>query len=172
MAIKVLAGDWAPGTGCKFEPKLFGKPDRLRIGFFGPEFDASQVASIEIVTDQNKTSILAKAGWGLVGGIALGPLGMLAGLIGGGSKNEKIVALELADGRRALLQCDAKDYAHIMRLAFKPTVAATTPTPPLSPLNLETRARKQAEIEPTRMETQPSISQRSLEDLGVTIRKD
>ncbi len=67
MSIKVLAGDWAPGTGCSFIYGVFGQPDRLRIGFFGPEFAADAVTSIETLNERNKTSILGKAGWGLVG---------------------------------------------------------------------------------------------------------
>lgn len=120
MGIKILAGDWDPGTVCFFEPAFFGKPDRIRIArVFGPEYPADEVVSIEIVTEQNCTSILKKVGWGLVGSAVLGPVGLLAGVLGGGNRNEKVVAIEFADGKRALLQCDAKSYDNMMRLSFR-----------------------------------------------------
>ncbi|MBB2828932.1 UNVERIFIED_ORG: hypothetical protein GGI65_005601 [Rhizobium esperanzae] len=120
MGIKVLAGDWEPGTVCVFEPAFFGKPDRIRMArVFGPEYPAAEVISIDIITEQNSTSILRKAGWGFVGSVALGPVGMLAGVLGGGNRHEKIVAIEFTDGKRALLQCDAKSYGEIMRLTFR-----------------------------------------------------
>lgn len=121
MGIKVLAGDWAPGTVCIFEPAFFGKPNRIRMArVFGPEYSDTEVVSIDLLTQQNSTSVFKKAGWGAVGGLALGPLGMFAGLLGGGNRHEKIVAIEFTDGKRALLQVDTKSYAEIMRLAFKP----------------------------------------------------
>lgn len=120
MGIKVLAGDWEPGTVCVFEAAMFGKTDRIRMArVFGPEYPANEVVSIDIVTEQNSTSILKKAGWGFVGSVALGPLGLLAGVLGGGNRHEKIVAVEFTDGKRALLQCDAKSYGEMMRLTFR-----------------------------------------------------
>jgi len=120
MGIKVMAGDWEPGTVCVFEPAFFGKPDRIRMArVFGPEYPADEVVSIEIVTEQNSTSILKKAGWGLIGSAVLGPIGLLAGVLGGGNRHEKVVAIEFADGKRALLQCDAKSYGDMMRLLFR-----------------------------------------------------
>lgn len=86
---------------------------------FGPEYPANEVVSIDIVTEQNSTSISKKAGWGFVGSVALGPLGLLAGVLGGGNKYEKIVAIEFTDGKRALLRCDAKSYGEMMRLTFR-----------------------------------------------------
>lgn len=120
MSIKVLAGDWEPGTVCVFEPAFLGKPDRIRMArVFGPEYPAAEVVGVDIITEQNSTSILKKAGWGLVGSIALGPVGLLAGVLGGGNRHEKIVAIEFADGKRALLQCDAKSYGELIRLTFR-----------------------------------------------------
>lgn len=120
MSIKVLAGDWEPGTACVFEEAIFGKPDRIRMGrVFGDEYGADEIASIDIVTEQNSTSIVAKVGWGFAGSVLLGPLGMFAGLLGGGNRHEKVVAMELVSGKRALLQCDAKNYGQIIRLGFK-----------------------------------------------------
>lgn len=120
MSIKILAGDWEAGTRCAFNPAIFGRPDRLAIGWpFGVEYTAKEIASIEIVTEHNQTSIMGKVGWGALGGIALGPLGLLAGVLGGGNRHLKVVALELINGKRALIQCDAKSYAEIIRLGFK-----------------------------------------------------
>ncbi|TCL91850.1 hypothetical protein C8J38_105153 [Rhizobium sp. PP-WC-2G-219] len=155
MGIKVMAGDWGPGTVCIFEPAFFGKPDRIRMArVFGPEYAADEVVSIDIVTEQNGTSILKKAGWGLIGSAVLGPVGLLAGVLGGGNRHEKIVAIEFRDGKRALLQCDAKSYGNIMRLAFKKRPAEPTNTDRSLPL-AETFRRDPAFAPQARRETAP-----------------
>lgn len=169
MTIKVLAGDWTPGTGCSFVHGMFGHPDRLRIGFLGPEFDAGKVAALDTVTDQNKTSILGKAGWGAVGLAVLGPLGMLAGLLGGGNRHEKIVALELTDGRRALLRCDPKSYALMMRLAFKPGGTAVVQPEPRPVLDLS-RTPAPVAPEPVRLPAEPAPSAPTVPDFMRGVR--
>ncbi|KQQ36723.1 hypothetical protein ASG19_10005 [Rhizobium sp. Leaf306] len=157
MGIKVLAGDWEPGTACIFEPAFFGKPDRIRLArVFGPEYPADEVVSIHVVTEQNSTSILKKAGWGLIGSAVLGPVGLLAGVLGGGNRHEKIVAIEFADGKRALLQCGAKSYGDIMRLSFRrsPETARID-----MPNTLPNAFRKDAAFAPeARRETAPTQS--------------
>ncbi|WHA40148.1 hypothetical protein [Agrobacterium larrymoorei] len=155
MGIKVLAGDWEPGTVCVFEAAIFGKPDRIRMArVFGPAYPANEVVSIDIVTEQNSTSILKKAGWGFVGSVALGPLGLLAGVLGGGNRHEKIVAIEFTDGKRALLQCDTKSYGEMMRLTFR---KKSVPPRPDASHALPSGFRKSVEFSPDpRIETAPA----------------
>ena len=56
------------------------------------------VALLEQVTEENKTSILKKAGWGTVGALALGPIGLAAGLWLTGKSKEICIACEVKSG--------------------------------------------------------------------------
>ena len=44
----------------------------------------NNIALIEQITEDNKNKVLSKAGWSTLGAIALGPVGLLAGLLMGG----------------------------------------------------------------------------------------
>jgi hypothetical protein len=41
-----------------------------------------------LVTEENKKKFLSSAGWGLVGGALLGPVGLVAGALAGGNRKE------------------------------------------------------------------------------------
>jgi hypothetical protein len=113
MTITVLAGDWPAGIACAVTGTS------IQMGaLFGPTIGVSEIASVEVVTERDHASILGKIGWGFVGGL-VGPLGALAGLIGGGQRHEKIMTLELIDGRRALLRCTEASYQGVLALGFK-----------------------------------------------------
>ena len=77
-----------------------------------------QIESVDLVTQENKTSVLGKAGWGAVGAIALGPLGLLAGVLGGGNKSMMIMAVKFKNGRKVLLQGKSKDMQPLLGAAF------------------------------------------------------
>jgi hypothetical protein len=117
--ITVIAGDWPADTVVTYAKGFFGKPSSLLIGWTGGRFFAQDIASAVHVTEQNSTSVLGKVGWGAIGGIALGPVGVLAGLIAGGNRQNTVVALELVDGRKALLKCDQDGFAAVMDASYK-----------------------------------------------------
>jgi hypothetical protein len=77
-----------------------------------PSFDLNNfpIKSADLVTEENKKSFVGAAGWGLVGDMAFGPLGMLAGVLLGGNKKEVCVAVEFYDGRRCMVITDPSGY--------------------------------------------------------------
>lgn len=89
------------------------------------------VASVEIVTEENKKKFMGSAGWGLVGGLALGPLGLLAGVLAGGNKKEVCFACVLEDGRKFIAKSDTKIYQKFVSFAMS-NPSATTVTPELT----------------------------------------
>ena len=119
--LKVLAGDWKAGpvgisttfTGSKmkrlFLPKGWFRYDRIK---------PKHIASVEIVTQENQTSIVGKLGWGVGGALTLGPVGLLAGVLGGGNKNVMIVAMKLHDGRSALISGPSKEVQLLLAAGF------------------------------------------------------
>ena len=64
------------------------------------------LALLEQVTEENKTSILKKAGWGTVGALALGPIGLAAGLWLTGKSKEICIACELKSGEKFVATVD------------------------------------------------------------------
>lgn len=104
--MKAIAGDLKAGTDVRFA----GGRLQIQKGMFSFErVQLEDVASFEVVTEENKASILGKVGWGAVGALALGPLGLLAGVLGGGNRRDRVMAVEFRDGRRILLKGNAKD---------------------------------------------------------------
>lgn len=75
------------------------------------------LVSITQITDENKASFIGKAGWGLVGGLALGPVGLLAGLLAGGNKKVACCAFEMLPNYRFVAEIEAKTYAALTDVA-------------------------------------------------------
>lgn len=69
---------------------------------------AADLHNVEILTQENSQSIMAKAGWSLAGGMVLGAAGLLAGAIGGGNKQTTGAMLYFSEDRRALVQGPVK----------------------------------------------------------------
>ncbi len=95
--MKVLAGDFQTRTGSGAQANFiyshpigqFTFPDPNKELWFWPRhvtyFPGSQymdsVEEIQEITDENKVKVLGAAGWGALGGLALGPLGLIAGMV-------------------------------------------------------------------------------------------
>jgi len=77
-----------------------------------------QIENLEVVTEENKTSVLGKAAWGAAGGLLLGGVGLLAGVLGGGNSKQLLLAVEFKDGRKTLLECTSKEYKEIFATQF------------------------------------------------------
>jgi hypothetical protein len=119
--IKVLAGDFPKGSdsqfvGDKFYMKVVGK-------FLREEIPATQIAELEIVTEEYAKSFLGSAGLGLAAGWLLGPIGLAAGLLIGGLKKKVTFLLRFRDGRQFLGLTDEETY-NLMATAFVLEAAA------------------------------------------------
>lgn len=98
-------------------------------GFLGMESEkvyiSGNIVSIEQITEENKKSLLKKAGWGfagaVVGGLFTGGLavaGLLAGVIAKGNKKEICFACELKNGHRFIAVTDNENYQKIVSLNY------------------------------------------------------
>lgn len=119
--MKILAGDWNENATVVVNRSFGGKAIEIAIqksGFSFEKLPIDQVETVEILTENNKSSILGKAGWGTVGAIALGPIGLLAGVLGGGNRKERIMVVKFKDGRSAMIKGNAKDAEVFMSAAF------------------------------------------------------
>lgn len=86
--------------------------------FMGENISASQLEAIDIASEENVKKIGGTAGWGLVGGVLLGPVGLLAGLLAGGRKKDVTFIAKFKDGRKLLATTNQKTYTKIQAAVF------------------------------------------------------
>jgi len=110
--MKYIAGDFPEISKIGCGQIIWGWGDAKCVNF------TDHIISAEVMTEESKTSILGKAGWGAVGAIALGPLGLLAGVLGGGRSKEICVACELDDGRKFIATASASEYQDLLKNIF------------------------------------------------------
>ncbi len=111
---KVISGDYQGHSVMQgFDQPfiLLGIKNRIDI-------DKNTVADYEVLDETKSKSAISAAGRGLLGGLLLGPAGMLAGALTTKSKGTHIVAIEFKDGRKSLLEVDDKTYKAIMQSLF------------------------------------------------------
>ncbi len=122
MLMKVLGGDWPAGHNAIIKRAHFTlKVKGLQIwtGALSSELvPLDQIESADPITQENQSSILGKLGWGTAGGIALGPIGLLAGVLGGGNRSTMLMAIKFKDGRKVLLQGKSSEMKTLLGSAF------------------------------------------------------
>ncbi|MGN9164969.1 hypothetical protein ACTNDY_06730 [Tissierellaceae bacterium HCP3S3_D8] len=75
------------------------------------------VESYELVDEEHKTKAMSAIGRGMVGSLALGPVGLLAGL-SAKKKRSYLVAVKFKDGKESLLELDDKLYKTLIKKMF------------------------------------------------------
>jgi hypothetical protein len=70
----------------------------------------AMIQSIEVANEDSVKRIGGTVGWGAVGALALGPVGLLAGLLLGGKKKETTFVAELKDGRKIMATVESPVY--------------------------------------------------------------
>ncbi|MGN7478948.1 hypothetical protein ACTHOQ_13955 [Solibacillus silvestris] len=110
---KVIAGDYINCSVLKLSNVI-----SLVSGFKTIlNLDKSTVESYELVTEEHRISAVSGISRGLVGGVLLGPVGMLAGL-SAKNKGTHTLAIEFHDRKRSLIEIDDKIYKLLMQKLF------------------------------------------------------
>ncbi|MEZ5990059.1 MAG: hypothetical protein R3F30_13205 [Planctomycetota bacterium] len=86
--------------------------------FFRERIPADAVEEIEVATEENVKRLGGTMGWGLAGGLLLGPVGLLAGLLAGGKRKAGTFVCMFRDGRKFLGTTDSKTWTAIMAARF------------------------------------------------------
>ncbi len=76
------------------------------------------VESYELITDEHRKSAASGVARGLVGGVLLGPVGLLAGGLSAKNKGIYQIAIQFKDGKRSLIEVNDKIYKAIIQACF------------------------------------------------------
>lgn len=75
------------------------------------------VESYELVDEEQRTKAMSAIGRGMVGSLALGPVGLLAGL-SAKKKGTYLVAIKFKDGKESLIELDDTLYKALVKTLF------------------------------------------------------
>ena len=114
--ITVLSGgDFASGQGSfSVETRPFGCFVLPTAKNKAEGITANHLGAVEKITEESVKRMGGAVGLGLVGGAAFGPVGLLAGLLGGGKRTEVTFIATFKDGRKLLGSTDPKTYAEMV----------------------------------------------------------
>ena len=78
----------------------------------------NQLETVEIASEESVKRVAGTVGWGAVGSVLLGPVGLLAGLLAGGRKTEVTFVARTKDGKKFLASADSAAYKKIAAAVF------------------------------------------------------
>jgi hypothetical protein len=76
------------------------------------------IERVELHSEESIKKVLGTAGWGIAGGLLLGPLGAIGGMLIGGRTKKVCFAAYLKDGRKFMATTDSKTYQRLAAKAF------------------------------------------------------
>ncbi len=170
----VLAGDFATGPNvhmiCGDNLQFQKKDPSWRMMFNAHEkVPVSQIASIEVASEETAKSFAGAATAGLAGGLLLGPVGAIAGLLACGNSSSVTFVLTLRDGRRALCTAKSNVFQMFQKLIFVLDDMATdsnTPRPENAAQRIQndrdaTRSQTSSERNPTAQKRKEATGQKA-----------
>ncbi len=112
--VTVHAGDFE-GEGIVVSKSLYikSKATNKKESILFQQFETVDIASEDTVKKAGGT-----IGWGAVGALTLGPVGMLAGLLLGGKKKEVTFVATLKDGRKLMATTNNKSFVQLQAAVF------------------------------------------------------
>lgn len=119
MKNRIIAGDYQ-GWNIALSSSLFSKPKfYFTKTFTREEVSKATVARYDIVDRNNVSSFGRAFVYGAVGQALFGPVGMLAGILGGNKGRQSfVISIELNNGKKALLEVDERTYKEILRVLY------------------------------------------------------
>ena len=113
---EVHAGDFKKGKEHQFMKDAIHMKSKKK--FFREKIPVSQIEKIEVASEESVKRIGGAVGWGIAGAALLGPVGLLAGLLGGGQGKNITFVCKLKDGRKFLGTAKSKVYTEITAAHF------------------------------------------------------
>ena len=118
---QVVGGDFGDSGGGAIRTTLLGKPEAIIIStgiLKNKTIPVSHVSSCQLVTDENKVSLLGAAAGGAIGTLLAGPIGLFAGSILGGKKTAATLLVTLRDGKQFLAVASGSDTTTLLGLGL------------------------------------------------------
>lgn len=122
MSFKIITGNLDKPKGDLIFLRMGNQYVLKDSKFFGSDKDyriENNLINITPITEENKSSFVGKAGWGLVGSVALGPLGLLAGVLSDGNKKVMCCAFEMLPEYKFVAEVDVNAYHELNAVAQK-----------------------------------------------------
>lgn len=114
--IKIHAGDFKKGDMNSFG-SVFGQGSFTLLSsahpIMGETISITKVDELDLASEDSVKRMGGTVGWGVAGGVLLGPAGLLAGLLLGGKGKEITFICKFKDGRKFMGTIDAKGYKQI-----------------------------------------------------------
>jgi hypothetical protein len=131
---------------------IFYTPDVMRLTDVATGsviyYKLEDLAELEVASEESTKKMMGAIGWGLVGDLALGPLGLLAGVLSGGKQTNVKFIGNFKDGRRMLATTDSKTFTAMQAALFNKTLAPISqpePAPSANRRQLEAAIEKDAQ---------------------------
>ena len=118
--IKVEAGDFKTGKHSSFSFGTFSMAiDEMGwTGYKTKTYHSTAVAGVEVASEESVKRFGGTVGWGVAGGVILGPVGLLAGLLAGGNRKQVTFVCAFNDGKKFLGTTDSKTFTKISAAQF------------------------------------------------------
>ncbi|MDN3525633.1 hypothetical protein QWY79_10190 [Halomonas sabkhae] len=113
--IKVHAGDFSKiNAQYTFGSFVLNEPGK----WTSTSYSSNDIEVLEQASEENVKRLAGTAGWGVAGAALLGPVGLLAGLIGGGRGKDVTFVVKFSDGKKLLGTVDSKAYTKMQASLF------------------------------------------------------
>lgn len=106
--VTLVGGNFGTGTAHLVSGAKINLP-----GYGSGAIPLHRIESVEVATEQSVKRLSGTLGWGAVGAVALGPIGMLAGLLAGGKSKEVSFIAVLEGGWVLVATADIKTFGLI-----------------------------------------------------------
>lgn len=114
--LKIHAGDW-PKAAAFTMRGAFALP-KGGFSFSNEIVFFKEIADLDLASEESVNKVGGALGWGVLGGLALGPAGLLAGLLLGGKGKDVTFVVKFKDGRRLLATTDSKTFTEMQAATF------------------------------------------------------
>jgi threonine dehydrogenase-like Zn-dependent dehydrogenase len=115
--IKVIAGPFRIGNMTRKTLYLWTTGNKGMLA--DVNVPVTQIASVEVATEENVKKVGGALGWGAAGAVIAGPVGLLAGAILGGRGKDVTFIVTLRDNRRFMATASSGTYKEFLAATFK-----------------------------------------------------